>query len=301
MDFNQLLNKSKVVEKNVLAPNTEKNYIYLLRRYEKLSKSINGFPRPFPITEEKMRVFIEYYRSTHPSTSYGCIKQFVSAFSYHFRINNLRNLTRRTDFIYYIKGLQKVLYSQKVPNAKLPITKDILIKITNSINKYKKNEIQGMFIASLCFYGFLRISECLKIQTNNFKIENNRIIIKIEFSKTEQTGKTCMIYIHSTNTIYSPFIWYYEYIKYFNPTEYLFNFSDNKFRRFLRKKLSIIFPNNYKEYSSHSLRKGAAYTAALNGVQDCQIKKMGRWKSDCYQIYTSVTDEEAGEKVTTKI
>ena len=65
------------------------------------------------------------------------------------------------------------------------------------------------------------------------------------------------------------------------------------------KKLEIIIgKSEVEKYSFHSLRKGAAYTAALSGAQDSQIKAMGRWKSECFQIYTSVTTEEAGEKMT---
>ena len=73
------------------------------------------------------------------------------------------------------------------------------------------------------------------------------------------------------------------------------NLSSVIIREKLRK---IIGDNSVEKYSSHSLRKGAAYTSALRGVQDSQIKAMGRWKSECYQIYTAVTTEEAGEKVT---
>jgi len=42
---------------------------------------------------------------------------------------------------------------------------------------------------------------------------------------------------------------------------------------------------NPKHFSSHSLRSGAATTAANSGVPPYLIQKLGRWKSDCYQIY----------------
>ena len=74
------------------------------------------------------------------------------------------------------------------------------------------------------------------------------------------------------------------------------------FREFLSKKIALfVSKDKVNQYSTHSLRKGATYTVALKGVQDCQIKKMGRWKSNCYQVYTAVTNQEAGEKVTSMI
>ena len=63
------------------------------------------------------------------------------------------------------------------------------------------------------------------------------------------------------------------------------------FCEFFTKKISLFVPpDKFKKYSTHSLRKGAAYTAALKGVQDCQIKKMVRWRSNYYQVYTAVTN-----------
>jgi len=39
------------------------------------------------------------------------------------------------------------------------------------------------------------------------------------------------------------------------------------------------------KFSAHSLRSGAATTAANSGVAPYLIKQLGRWKSDCYNIY----------------
>jgi hypothetical protein len=38
-------------------------------------------------------------------------------------------------------------------------------------------------------------------------------------------------------------------------------------------------------YSGHSLRKGAAVTADLNGISRHDIKLLGRWTSDAVDVY----------------
>ena len=294
MDFNQLLLESKNIQQNVIANNTRKNYQFLLKRYRSLSLTIPGFPKPFPITEDKMRVFLEYYRCKNPKTTYGYLKLFISAFSYNFRSNNLPLLTQNPSFLEYVKGLQRTVLSNKVPNAKAPITKEIMHSLSHLIDLGKVKDIQGMLISSLCFYGFLRISECLRLRVENINIDvNDRMIITIDFSKTNQNGCNEKLYIYRTQTRYSPFIWYPIYLENVKPTLYLFNFTQNKFRRFLKKKLKyIIQKEELEKYSSHSFRKGAAYSAALAGVQDCQIKK---WE-DGNQIVTRYIHRQLKKK-----
>ena len=42
-------------------------------------------------------------------------------------------------------------------------------------------------------------------------------------------------------------------------------------------------------YSGHSLRSGAATTAAKQGISDAAIEMLGRWKSSAYQLYKDPT------------
>ena len=45
---------------------------------------------------------------------------------------------------------------------------------------------------------------------------------------------------------------------------------------------------NSKDYSSHSLRRGASTHAFKSGVAECTIMQMGGWKSNCYRRYIEV-------------
>ena len=39
------------------------------------------------------------------------------------------------------------------------------------------------------------------------------------------------------------------------------------------------------QFSGHSFRIGAATTATMVGLQNSAIQMLGRWRSDCYQLY----------------
>ena len=44
-------------------------------------------------------------------------------------------------------------------------------------------------------------------------------------------------------------------------------------------------------FSGHSIRKGAAVTASLNGISKENIKLLGRWKSDAVDVYINELHE----------
>ena len=62
--------------------------------------------------------------------------------------------------------------------------------------------------------------------------------------------------------------------------------SSSKFNSILKLAVQHIGLNP-RLYSSHSLRSGAATTAASRGVSAWLIQKLGRWSSGCYKIYIS--------------
>jgi len=60
-------------------------------------------------------------------------------------------------------------------------------------------------------------------------------------------------------------------------------------------KIKELFPRagiNCPNFSGHSLRKGAAVTAAANGISKENIKPLVRWKSDVVEVYTNELTEK---------
>lgn len=78
---------------------------------------------------------------------------------------------------------------------------------------------------------------------------------------------------------------------------FLFHFADGRLLTkalFVTKVREALFRAGLKadNYAEHSFRIGAATTAAMNGIDDCSIKMLGRWKSSAYQTYIRTPREK---------
>lgn len=73
----------------------------------------------------------------------------------------------RTDFSKFYTWPKKYNTRWKKPTAKIPITKEFMNLMAENVNIDDPNEVLVMTVASICFYGFLRISECLNLTTND--------------------------------------------------------------------------------------------------------------------------------------
>lgn len=300
MKFSSFIEKSHQVEQSCIAPSTAKSYAALLRSYEATITKIEDAPAPFPLTEEKVRGFLCFYRERNPNTTFCYLKQFVVAFANHLRSINQPDFTKTQSFLTFMKGLRHQMKSDSPPNAKLYVTREIMDKI---INSHETTEEMNAFV-SISYYGFLRISETLNIRLKDVSFdEEGRIMLLIPYSKNDQNGKTATVFINKTTTSYSPFKWFISFIdskKSEPPNSKIFDKSATTYRKRLKKIFESIGIDTGK-YSSHSFRKGAAHEAALAGINDTNIKAMGRWASSCYTIYTATTMREAADKISSFI
>jgi hypothetical protein len=151
----------------------------------------------------------------------------------------------------------------------------------------------------LAFWGFLRsVDYCVTLRRKDVKfgiMQDGRmcILLILNKSKTQQFGKT-KIYIYPNE---SPLCAVRALISYFRLTAWykcnldapIFAIPSSPFTATFFNGLLKMAVNsaglNPKHYSSHSLRSGAATTAANTGVPPYLIKKLGRWSSNAFQIY----------------
>ena len=153
------------------------------------------------------------------------------------------------------------------------------------------------------FFGFLRSSEYCSPQTKKFDPETTlcfeditykypNIHINIKASKTDPFREGCTICLSPSNAEICPVQNLLQYIsQHPHKTGPLFSYADQTLltRRRLNTLLKDAIPSSSKApVSSHSLRIGAATTAAAAGFPRWLIQQLGRWNSDCFRVYIQI-------------
>ena len=186
---------------------------------------------------------------------------------------------------------------------RLPITIDLLKKIIISLpgvcnSKYETKLFKS--VLSLCFFGFLRAGEVSLSNNNrnhilshdNIKRSGDSIEVFLTSSKTDQMRNGTTIVVRSqTDQSICPVLLLDMYLHERPPFPgpLFCHYDGNSLSRYqisavISKALNFlgIDPSNY---STHSIRIGAATTCAMQGIPDSKIMEYGRWKSLAYKTY----------------
>lgn len=202
-----------------------------------------------------------------------------------------------------------------VKKERLPITKDILEKITSiTPNSIEELNIDTAF--KVAWAGFLRMGEftytSAEIQTRTFvdtkltrsditfSDEDQHAILRLKRSKTDLNHTGVEIILAATHDATCP-VTALRTLFTRDPqpqTAPLFRLTGRS-TAFSRKPVLDILQNRLrqhdiatsKSYTGHSFRKGAAQHASDNGMLEQHIQKLGRWTSKAFQLYfeTSVS------------
>ena len=233
------------------------------------------------------------------------IATYVTALSYVNKILGAQDLT--SSFI--VKKLMAGLQRQgQAPDVRLPITIDILHKLVHAVRMimpscYQKCLYGSMFL--LAFAAFLRIGEiCPKTAKERNKVvqlddctfseSRDSVTVLIRNCKGNTSKTPFRITIQSNNSgAYCPVKALIDFIALRGLTPGpLFVFgalpvTRQVFCSVLRDCISWI-GLDHKLYKAHSFRLGAASSAAMQGVSNSDIQRMGRWKSDAFRRYIRI-------------
>ena len=300
-----------------LSPNTRSGYNSAINSYTLFcaSHGTKTWPASEPVLIEWVtgRVFgsaAPKQGQIQPKT----VESYLSALkSYHVDRNLSTDVFSSLRIKRILSGARSLF--PQIKKERLPITKDILEKIT-SVVPISIEDLNIDTAFKVAWAGFLRMGEFTYTNAESqartfantrltrsditFSEGDQHAILRLKRSKTDvnHTGveiilaatedKTCPVTALRTLFIRDP---QPRTAPLFRLTGTSTAFARKPVLDILQERLrahNIIAP---KTYTGHSFRKGAAQHASDNGMLDQHIQKLGRWTSKSFQLYfeTSVS------------
>ncbi|CAG2252164.1 unnamed protein product [Mytilus edulis] len=204
-----------------------------------------------------------------------------------------------------VEGLKRI---NKSKDTRLPITKEILIRIIDKLPNVCSSKFEASLFSSafsLAYHGFFRIGEIVRnkkwqahqvIAIENVTLSKKDYIeiakIVIPFSKTDQYGHGTVIEITETKLKDCPIYWLKNYLmqrpKVKGPLFCHFGgcpVTRYQFSCVLSKVLIHVGITDSVSFRTHSFRIGAASSHFEKGTSEEEIKRLGRWKSNAFKGY----------------
>ena len=264
----------------------------------------------WPATEATVTTFISFLHQK--SLAASTILTYVSAIGTLHKYAGLSDPTSSFLVRKTLYGLQKLKSRRDI---RLPITFSILSKLMQQINRsqlsaFNKTLFAAMF--QIAFHGFLRIGEIvlrnsaqqattiLQAQNTTFYMLNDTVssvqITLINWKHNYSNQPTNIIIKGKPNSEFCPcqsLVQYFRLRGFTNGP--LFKTEDGSpcNRNFFNATLKGLLRDaglDYEHIKGHSFRIGAATTAAIKGVSETEIQRLGRWKSKAYNRYIRIPD-----------
>jgi hypothetical protein len=191
------------------------------------------------------------------------------------------------------------------PVRKLPITFSLLCRI---LGKMSYHPVELLIQLSMCvaFFGCLRAGELcipdgavfdstkhLCVSDLTFYHDERMFSLMLKQSKTDKHGKGVLIYIGCSSHVVCAYCMMVKFMgRRSNIVDNTPLFADKNIP-VLRKSVLVNATRlvlctlglDPSKYSGHSFRAGSATSGADSGFNPWELKMLGRWSSECYQIY----------------
>ena len=258
-----------------------------------------------PASEGTLIYFASYLaRSVRHST----IKLYLAAVrNLHISCGHSDPLVGKLLLKKVLRGILRYQGQQRI--LRQPVTPGVLLAIRPFLQAWLGPKDFSMVWAAftLAFYGFLRCSEFTYPGVHTFRprfdlstecvsfhpslASPQHIIVTLKSSKTDSFRAGQSLLIARADTPVCAVAAMQHYFQSTSPCPGpLFSFQSG---RLLTRSAVICLLRDaarharlpYHSLKGHSFRIGAASTAAAAGLPDWLIKVLGRWSSDCYQLY----------------
>ena len=288
-----LVKQATITIQASLSKSSRANYEKTLSDFRNFSYQAN-LQSGFPLNQGSVLLYLSHLQKSGLASS--TITSKLSALNYYQKINGFQDITSHFLISKFISGLNKI---SRAIDIRIPVTPEILHQFhvavpVVSTSVFYSTLYKSMF--SLSFFAFLRPGE-ITSSHNNIELSNVNLSkdnIAITFTKFKHhTGPPVTVVVQSQNTTPCPVQCMANYLRLRgttpgplfchqggSPITYT---SLNNFFSAIQSFLQL-----GARYHLHSFRIGAATSAALRGIPEDEIKRMGRWSSSAYSKYIRI-------------
>ena len=296
-----------------LAPSTTRCYKSAFHSYLQFCKLHNL--KALPIHETNVMLYV----TSIAKSSVSNVKIHISSVKHFAAVIVGQHIPPLPRLYMLVRSIKR--QSKKGPK-RLPVTLSKLRVIFEFLASSSWSQVDKCMLwaaVTTAFFGFLRSSEYCSPQTKKYDTEttlcfedisykHSNIYITIKASKTDPFREGCTICLSPSYASVCPVTNLLNYMNQ-HPLKSgpLFTFSDQTLltRRRMNSLLKSAVPSGVKApVSSHSLRIGAASTAAAAGLPRWLIQQLGRWTSDCFRTYIQIpnsTFKQVSHKLATTL
>ena len=210
---------------------------------------------------------------------------------------------------YFLKAVRRKLGDTKKRRKRDPILFKHLVQMfeffEKQFNKHDNTMLRALL--TLAFFGMLRCSEYTSVGRKNwdadfdlgfqdvkFAPDQLKVTVFLKASKTDPFRDGCSLRLMSIDSLLCPVKSYFRV--HADRAGPLFQFSDGKF--VIRADITTILKkccDKEVTLNTHSFRMGGASAAAAAGIPYFVIQQLGRWKSEAFKSYITLSDRYLGK------
>ena len=286
-----------------IAPSTRRDYDRANCEYKSFCQKYRLIP--FPPAQQTL---VLYATQVSMRSSHSNVKLHLSAIKHQAKILGFTvEFDKYLRLYLLLRGIKRAQGLRYALPKRRPITPDLLRTIKeNLFRSFALYEDKLMLWAAIvcAFFGFLRVSEYTSTHKTKFDPHSTLLYqdlalspdaasLRIKVSKTDPFRQGVYIRLARNNTALCPITALMQFLPHHRwRTGPLFTFQNGRYlTRTDVNSVLLSSTDGLASTSSHSLRIGAASTAAAAGCPKYLIKSLGRWSSDCFRRYIRVPDQ----------
>ena len=289
-----------------LADNTHRIYNSAQRQYLTFCET-HDFTA-VPASEETLSLFVAFLADRLKPQSIKVYLAGIRALHISHRLHN--PLTHTIKLQQTLRGIEHVHSSP--PKQKLPITFDLLCRLQHFIDPPSKDNIVYWAAVTTAHFLLLSAGEFTVTSKTSYDVKtllhlqdvnlytmqtgDEYVALHLRKSKTDQQHRGVVLYVaHAHHTVCAVCALktnlHLQHARpRSTPSGLLFRLSSGLplARRDLTTFLSTLLRLmglDPQHYSGHSFRIGGATSPTIAGLNNYEIKLLGRWSSDCYKRY----------------